>query len=167
MDRRRFLLTSLVGVVAGPLVAEAQQPGKVWRLGILATANPQVYDDTLDELRRLGYIPGQNFASELRSAEGKVERLPTLAAELVRAGVDAIIAGGTEASVQAARQATKTIPVVVVAIDYDPIAQGYGASLGRPGGNVTGVFLQQLELSAKRMELLRETFPKLTRVAIL
>jgi len=81
--------------------------------------------------------------------------------------VDVIIAGGTEASVQAARQATKTIPVVVVAIDYDPIAQGYGASLARPGGNVTGVFLQQLELSAKRMELLREMFPKLARVAIL
>jgi putative ABC transport system substrate-binding protein len=152
---------------AAPRVAEAQPAGKIWRVGILATANPRVYDDFIDELRRLGYIRGQNLALELRSAEGKVERLPALASELVRAGVDVIIAGGTEASVRAARQATTTIPVVIVDIDYDPVAQGYGASLARPGGNVTGVFLQQIELTAKRMELLRETFPRLTRVAIL
>jgi putative ABC transport system substrate-binding protein len=118
-------------------------------------------------LRRLGYIQGQNLALEIRSAEGKLERLPALAAELVRAGVDVIIAGGTEASVRAARQATTKIPVVVVAIDYDPVAHGYGSSLSRPGGNVTGVFLQQIELTAKRMELLREAFPQLARVAIL
>jgi putative ABC transport system substrate-binding protein len=162
-------ITSIVALLCfiAPLVAEAQPGGKVWRVGILATANPRVYDDSVDELRRLGYIQGRNLALELRSAEGKVERLPTLAAELVRAGVDVIIAGGTEASVRAARQATTTIPIVIIAIDYDPVAQGYGASLARPGGNVTGVFLQQIELTAKRMELLRETFPKLTRVAIL
>jgi putative ABC transport system substrate-binding protein len=150
-----------------PLVAEAQATGKVWRVGVLASANPRVYDDTVDELRRLGYVEGKNLALELRSAEGQLERLPTLAAELVRARVDVIIAGGTEASVRAARQATSTIPVVIVAIDYDPVAQGYGATLARPGGNVTGVALQQIELTAKRMELLRETFPTLTRVAIL
>ena len=150
-----FIVALLCSVA--PVVAEAQSGGKVWRVGLLATANPRVYDDSVDELRRLGYIQGQNLALELRSAEGKVERLPTLAAELVRAGVDVIIAGGTEASVRAARQATTTIPV----------AQGYGTSLARPSGNVTGVFLQKIELTAKRMELLRETVPKLTRVAIL
>jgi putative tryptophan/tyrosine transport system substrate-binding protein len=163
---------SVVCIVAllcfvAPLIGEAESPGKVWRVGILATANPGVYDDSVDELRRLGYIDGQNLALEIRSAGGNSERLPALAAELVRAGVDVIIAGGTEAAVQATRQATTTIPVVIVAIDYDPVAKGYAASLSRPGRNVTGVFLQQIELTAKRMELLRETFPKLTRVAVL
>jgi putative ABC transport system substrate-binding protein len=165
----RSSIASIVALlfVLAPLLAEAQAGGKVWRVGILATANPRVYDNSISELRRLGYVDGQNLAVELRSADGKSERLPALAAELVRAGVDVIIAGGTEASVQAVRQATTTIPVVIVGIDYDPIAQGYGASLARPGGNVTGVFFQQRELTAKRMELLREAFPRLTRVAIL
>jgi len=152
---------------AAPLISIAQQPAKVWRVGVLATANPRVYDDTVDELRRLGYVNGRNLAVELRNAEGKPERLPALAAELARAGVDIIIAGGPEASVRAAQQATTSIPVVIVAIDYDPVAKGYAASLARPGGSVTGVFLQQIELTAKRMELLKEAFPKLARVAIL
>jgi putative ABC transport system substrate-binding protein len=90
-----------------------------------------------------------------------------LAAELVRAGVDGIIAGGSEASARAASRATTTVPIVIVAIDYDPIASGYVNSLARPSGNVTGVFLQQIELTAKRMELVKEMFPKLTRVAVL
>ncbi len=167
MNRRSFLGTLGTCLLAAPLVGEAQQAGRVWRVGILATANPRVYDASIDELSRLGYIDGRNLAVELRSAEGKVERLPILAAELVRAGVDVIITGGPEVSVRAARQATKTTPVVIVAIDYDPIASGYGASLARPGGNVTGVFLQQIELTAKRMELLREVFPILARVAVL
>ena len=154
-------------LVVAPLVAEAQTGGKVWRVGILATANPRVYDDSVNELRKLGYVPGQNLVLEIRSAEGRLERLPALAADLVRAGVDVIIAGGTEASVRATRQATSTIPIVLVAIDYDPVARGYGASLARPGGNTTGVFLQQLELTPKRMELLREALPRLNRVAIL
>ena len=167
MNRRSFLGTLGTCLLAAPLVGEAQQARRVWRVGILATANPRVYDASIDELSRLGYIDGRNLAVELRSAEGKVERLPILAAELVRAGVDVIITGGPEVSVRAARQATKTTPVVIVAIDYDPIASGYGASLARPGGNVTGVFLQQIELTAKRMELLREVFPNLARVAVL
>jgi len=167
ISRRRFLATSGAAVLPPPLVARAQSQGKVWRVGILATANPRVYDDSIDELHKLGYVRDQNLTLDVRTAEGNADRLPTLAAELVRASVDVIIAGGTEASVRAARQATASIPIVIVAIDYDPVAQGYGASLARPGGNVTGVFLQQIELTAKRMELLREAFPKLTRVAIL
>jgi len=172
ISRRRFttgvvIALTPLGATASAQEYKAQPGGKVWRVGILATANPRVYDDLINELRRLGYIQGQNLALELQSAEGKIERLPGLAAELVRGRMDVIIAGGTEASVEAARQATNTIPIVLVAIDYDPVAKGYGASLARPGGNVTGVFLQQIELTAKRMELLREAFPKLTRVAIL
>jgi putative ABC transport system substrate-binding protein len=164
--RRRFLIATGV-LLATPLVGEAQRAGRVWRVGILATANPRVYDASIEELRRRGYIQGQNLVVEFRSAEGKVERLPTLAAELVRAGVDVIIAGGAEASARAARRATTTVPIVIVAIDYDPIASGYVNSLARPSGNVTGVFLQQIELTAKRMELVKEMFPKLTRVAVL
>jgi putative ABC transport system substrate-binding protein len=166
MDRRDTVF-ALMALGAAPLVSIAQPPAKVWRVGILATANPRVYDDFVDELRRLGYVNGQNLALELRNAEGKPERLPALAAELARAGVDIIIAGGPEASVRAAQQATASTPVVIVAIDYDPVAKGYAASLARPGGSVTGVFLQQIELTAKRMELLKEAFPKLARVAIL
>src|SRR5262249_485064 len=110
---------------------------------------------------------GKNVALECRKAEGKYERLPTLAAELVHARVDVILAAGGESSLRAAWQATTTIPVVIVAIDYDPLALRYVASLARPGGNVTGVFLQQIELTTKRMELLKATLPNLTRVAIL
>jgi putative tryptophan/tyrosine transport system substrate-binding protein len=167
MDRRTFLAGTGAVLLAAPLVAEAQQAGNVGRVGILVSANPRVYDGFADELRKLGYIDGQNLALEFRNAEGNLERLPTLAVELVHLGVDVILAGGTEASLRAARQATTTIPVVMVAIDYDPLALGYIASLARPGGNVTGVFLQQLELTAKRIELLKATFPKLTRVGIL
>jgi ABC transporter substrate binding protein len=96
----------------------------------------------------------QNLSLEIRSAEGKLDRLPLLAVELVRAGVDVIVAGGGEAPLRAALQATNTIPIVAIAVDYDPIASGLVSSLARPGGNITGVFLQQLELTAKRLELL-------------
>jgi putative ABC transport system substrate-binding protein len=164
---RRTFVTGLGAVLAAPLVAAAQHAGKVWRVGILATANPRLYDNLVDELRKFGYVTGQNLSLEARSAEGHFERLPALATDLVRAGVDVIVAGGGETSLQAARQATATIPIVIVAIDYDPLALGYVASIARPGGNVTGVFLQQLELTAKRLELLRMALPKLVRLAIL
>src|SRR5262249_25555229 len=157
----------LGAVLVAPLAAGAQETGKTWRVGILATANPRIYDNVVDELRKFGYVAGQNLSLEARNAEGHLERLPALATDLVRAGVDVIVAGGGEAPLQAARQATATIPIVIVAIDYDPLALGYVASIARPGGNVTGVFLQQLELTAKRLELLRIALPKLVRLAIL
>jgi ABC-type uncharacterized transport system substrate-binding protein len=163
---RRTAVLSLASLLAAPLAAAAQPAGRVWRVGILATANPRVYDDFADELRKLGYS-GQSLFLDIRNAEGKVERLPTLAAELVRAHVDVILAAGGEAPLRAARQATTTIPTVIVAIDYDPLERGHVASLARPGGNVTGVFLQQLELTAKRLELLKATLPTLTRLGIL
>src|SRR5262249_38917906 len=148
--RRIGLAVVLAFSVLAPLAAEAQQAGKVWRVGILVVANPHVWDSFIDEVRRLGFIDRQNLALEIRYAEGKFERLPTLAADLVRVGADVIVAGGPEASLRAARQATTTIPIVMVAVDYDPLALGYVASLARPRGNVTGVFAQQIELTAKR-----------------
>ena len=172
ISRRRFitgvvLAVTPLGATASAQEYKAQQAGKTWRVGILATANPRVYDNLVDELQKLGYVDGKNVSLEIRSAEGHVERLPALAADLVRAGVDVIVAAGGEAPLRAARQATTAIPVVIVAIDYDPLALGFVASLARPGGNVTGVFLQQLELIPKRLELLKTALPKLTRLAIL
>ena len=166
MRRRAFVAG--VGAVLGTLRAgEAQQAGKTWRVGILASANPRLYDNLVDELQKFGYFAGRNLSIERRSANGQLERLPDLAADLVRAEVDLIFAAGGEAPLQAARQATVSIPIVFVAIDYDPLAQGYVTSLARPGGNATGIVLQQLELTTKRLELLKTALPKLLRLAIL
>jgi putative ABC transport system substrate-binding protein len=155
-----------------PFAATAQRPEKVVRVGLLASSFPSprstpFFEAFWDELHRIGYVEGQNLAIEFRTAEGKVERLPALAAELVRLPVDVLVAPGPEATLQAARQATSTIPIVMVAIDYNPIARGYVAGLPRPGGNITGVFFQQLELTGKRLELLKEVVPQMQRVAVL
>ena len=166
MNRRRFLLTSLAGAFAAPLAAEAQPMGKRPRVGILVTANPRLYDPFVEELRSLGYLDGQNIVLEFRSAEGRIERFPALAADLVRAGVNVTLAV-SEASVRAAQQASTRTPIVIVAIDYDPLALKMVTSLARPGANVTGLFLQQLEVTAKRIELLKGMLPKLTRLAVL
>jgi putative tryptophan/tyrosine transport system substrate-binding protein len=125
--------------------AVAQPPGKVARVGYLSAAVPD----------------------EFRTAAGQVERLPDLAAELVRLQVDVLVAAGPEATLRAARHATSTIPIVMIAVDYDPIALGYIAGLPRPGGNITGVVLQQVELTGKRLELLQAALPQLRRVAVL
>ena len=118
-------------------------------------------------MRELGYLEGKNFIFEFRISEGKTERLPGLAAELARAKCDVIVAAGPEAVIRAAQQAAGVIPVVMVAIDFDPVATGYIKSLRRPGVNTTGLHLQQIELTAKRMELLKELFPKARRIAVL
>lgn len=151
------------------LVPCRAQARKIVRIGVLSTVNPRSapFLVTLEQrLRELGYVEGQNLAIEFRNAEGRLERLPTLAAELARLDVDVIVAFGTEATLKAARRATSTTPIVVVAIDYDPVALGYVTTLARPGGTVTGVFLRQPELTAKRLELLKEAVPGLSRVAI-
>ena len=163
IDRRGFIRALAGGLLAAPVAAQAQPAGKVWQVGVLVTANPRIYDSFVDELRRLGYVDGQNVVLEFRNAEGQYERFPALAAELVRAGVDVILAGGGTAVFRAARGATTMIPIVIVAIDYDPLALKFVANLARSGGNATGVFLQQIELTAKRMELLKALLPKLTR----
>jgi ABC-type uncharacterized transport system substrate-binding protein len=150
--------------------AEAQQAKKVFRVGVLSIINlrsaPQ-FVAFVQRLQDLGYVEGQNVAFEFRNAEGQAERLADLAAELVRLQVDVIVAPGPEATLQAARQATSTIPTVMLAINYDPIARGYINGLARPGGNITGVFFLQLELTAKRLELLKEALPQVTRVSAL
>ncbi len=118
-------------------------------------------------LRELGYIEGQNIATEYRYAEGKLDRLPELAAELVRLKVDIIVVAGGASGIQAAKNATKTIPIVMVGAGADPVEAGLVESLARPGGNVTGLTNLTRELGGKRLELLKEAVPKLARVAVL
>jgi len=172
VDRRRFLLTSLVGALAMPRVAEAQQPGKVWRVGILSPGG--VPDPSVAttpnllprNLRELGYVEGGNLIVERRFADGKIERLPGLARELVQLKVDVIVAAGDE-TIQAARDATATVPIVMV-VGSDPVARGLVASFSRPGGNITGVtVVAETVLAAKRLELIREAVPGAARIAVL
>ena len=151
--------------------AEAQQPKKVPRIGYLSAVDPAT-ESTRSEairlaLRELGYIEGQNIAIEYRYAEGKRDRLPELAAELVRLKVDIIVVAGGTGSIRAAKNATKTIPIVMVGAGADPVEAGLIESLARPGGNVTGLTNLSRELGGKRLELLKEAVPKLARVAVL
>ena len=151
-----------------PLAVEAQQAGKVPRLGILWPYSSSVASPFAEAfrqgLRDAGYVEGQNILVEERWAEGSFDRLPSLAADLARRKVDIILAASTPA-VQAARQATRTIPIVMTLVS-DPVESGIVASLGRPGGNVTGLSLMHPELSGKRLALLREVSPKVARVAV-
>jgi putative tryptophan/tyrosine transport system substrate-binding protein len=151
--------------------AEAQQPKKVPRIGYLSPFDP-VGESTRSEairqaLRDLGYVEGQNIATEYRYSEGKRDRAPELAAELVRAKVDIILVTGGTIWVQAAKNATKSIPIVMTGGGLDPVESGLVESLARPGGNITGITNLNPELGGKRLELLKEAVPKLTRVAVL
>ena len=148
--------------------AEAQQPTKIPRIGYLTAASLSAISARTEAfrqgLRELGYVEGKNIVIEWRSAEGKLDRLPALAAELVRLKVDVIVTAGPEAT-RAAKEATTTIPIVM-AQDTDPVGNGFVASLARPGGNITGLSTLAPELSGKRLELLKEIVPKLSRVAV-
>ena len=172
MDRRRFLLISLVGGLAAPLAAEGQQAGKVYRVGSLnthASSDPQIQtalDVFRQALRELGYVQGQSIAIEYQWGEGKSERLPDLAAELVRLKVDVIVTWGGVPSAQAAQRATTSIPIIMTAV-ADPVAAGLVDNLARPGGNITGPAAISHELVGKELELLRELVPKVSRVAVL
>jgi putative ABC transport system substrate-binding protein len=152
-------------------VGEAQQAKKVSRIGYLSsrdTANDASRTEAIRlALRDLGYIEGQNISIEYRYAEGKRERFLELATELVRAKVDIIVAAGGDVLVQATIDATKTIPIVMSGGGADPVKAGFVQSLARPGGNVTGITLLVIELAGKRLELLKETVPKINRVAAL
>ena len=154
-----------VGLALATLTAEAQQTGKVYRIGWLAPASlPTTLDAFRDGLRVLGYVEGNNLVIEQRYANGKPERLAGLVAELVGANADVIVTTGNPATAAAKTTAGST-PVVFVA--GDPVEAGFVASLARPGGNMTGVNTLPGELNAKRLELLREAFPKMSRVAVL
>jgi len=150
-------------------VAEAQQPGRVPRIGFLdnstASGNAPLFEAFRQEMRKLGWIEGKNFTLEYRFAEGKFDRLPDLAADLVRLKVDLIMVSGGQPAL-AAKSTTTTIPIVM-ANAGDPVAFGLVASLGRPGGNVTGLSSLVPELNSKRLEILKDTVPKLVRVGFL
>ena len=152
-------------------VASAQQPKKVSRIGYLSNTDP-ANESTRAEairlaLRERGYIEGQNIAIEYRYAEGKIDRFAELAAELVRLKVDIIVVAGGDLWVRAAKNATKTIPIVMVGAGADPVEAGLVESLARPGGNVTGLTNLSTELGGKRLELFKEAVPKIARVAVL
>jgi putative ABC transport system substrate-binding protein len=169
MDRRAFMGALAGGIVVAPLAAEAQPAGKVWRIGFLTTPSPTAaayYLEAFREgLRELGYVEGKTIAIEYRFAEGRPERLPALAAELVHLKVDVIVTGGPPAP-EEAKQATSTIPIVF-AVAGDPVGEGLVASLARPGGNITGLASIAAEVVGKQLELLKEVAPKVSRVAVL
>src|SRR5467141_3681383 len=170
MISRRALIGSVVGgPLAAPLAAEAQQAGKVWRIGYLSvfsSSNPYPPSEAFWRgLHELGWVEGKNIAIEWRYAEGNARRLPDLAAELVRLRVDLIFAESTPAA-RAVKQATATIPIVFSPI-ADPIGSGLVANLARPGGNITGIAFMAPELGGKRLELLKQAVPGMTRVGVL
>src|SRR5215510_6476764 len=152
-------------------IAEAQQPGKIYRVGYLSSLDPARESARSESirlaLRERGYIEGQNIAIEYRYAEGKLERTPELAAELVRLKVDIIVAAGGDRVIRPAKNATKTIPIVMTGGGNDPVEAGFIENLARPGGNVTGLTNLTVDLGGKRLELLKEAVPKLARVAVL
>jgi putative ABC transport system substrate-binding protein len=169
MERRSFLALVPGSLLAAPLAAEAQQAEKVYRIGMLERTSSAINAANLNGfrqgLRELGYVEGKNFIIEYRSADGRDERFPGLATELVRLKVDLILTRGTPATL-AAKNASGTIPVIMTGVG-DPVRQGVVASLARPGGNVTGLSPLVTELYPKRVELLRELLPGAVRLAAL
>jgi putative ABC transport system substrate-binding protein len=165
------IVTLVLGILVVPVATEAQQPAKkVHRIGYLTGASAAAESSSVEALRQglhdLGYVEGQTSSMAYRWADGQVDQLPALAADLVRLPVDVIVARGSLAS-QAAQRATQTIPIVMVGVGRDPVAAGLVASLARPGGNITGLMNLGVELSAKRLELFKEAVPQLARVAVL
>jgi putative ABC transport system substrate-binding protein len=170
--RRREFIAAAGSVAAWPQAALAQQPSKIVRIGYLGPQpdNPMIvasYSVIASELRRLGFIEGQNLTIAYRHHNIPGVDIPKLATELVQANVDLLVADGPEATLQAAVGATGTIPIAMLAINFDPIARGYISSLARPGGNVTGVFFQPIELAQKQLELLSEALPGKAKAAAL
>ncbi len=171
IDRRSFLLSGVVTVLAGPLAAEEQQAARTYRIGFLSSSastpprGPN-WNALVQGFGRLGYVEGQNLVIEVRSASGRAERLPELAAELIRLNVDVIVAAGSTAT-GAAKNATVTTPIVMVG-SGDPVRLGFVANLGRPGGNITGLSSDvTAETWSKRLQLLTEVAPRASRVALL
>ncbi len=160
----------LIGfILANGHFADAQQPKKVLRIGILFGGRPSAVSDRLEAFRQalseLGYAEGKNIVIETRYAEGKLDQLPALASELVRLNLDVIVTGGPQ-STRSAKNATSTIPIVM-GQDSDPVGSGFVASLARPGGNITGLSNFNAELGGKRLELLKEIIPKLSRMIVI
>ncbi|MGB7951959.1 MAG: ABC transporter substrate-binding protein [Candidatus Binatia bacterium] len=171
MKKKITVLTFCPMLLALCFPAPAQQPGKVYRIGYLSSGNPRSESARFKEiqlaLHELGYRDGQNIAFKHRYGEGRLNRAPEHLAELVRARVDIIVVTGGEGWIRAAKNATTTIPIVMTGTGSDPIEEGLVKSLARPGGNVTGITNVTKELGGKRLEILKETVPKLTDVAVL
>jgi putative tryptophan/tyrosine transport system substrate-binding protein len=163
------LFAIIVALTVCGVKAQAQQPAKVHRVGFLTANDFSALAARIEALRQglreLGYVEGKNIVIEYRYAEGKLDRLPALAAELVRLKVDIIVSAGPQ-STRAVKEATVTIPIVM-AFDFDPVGNGFVASLARPGGNITGLSTLAPEISGKQLELLKEIVPGLSRVAVL
>jgi putative tryptophan/tyrosine transport system substrate-binding protein len=170
MNRRAFLSILSGGLLAAPLAAEAQQPTKIARIGYLSpnlATSPHLREAFRQGLRDLGYVEGRNLVIEYRDAEGRFERIPALAAELVALKVDVIVTeGGNTAVPVAAKQATRTLPIVFASAS-DPVASGLVTSLARPGDNVTGLSSFTTELVGKRLELLTQSVPGVGQIAVL
>ena len=163
--RRRFVAFA-AAAAAAPFAALGQSHREVPRIGYLASQTPDAYFDAFQQhLRKLGYAPGSNISLEVRNADGRLDQIPGLINELVALNVSVLVATNNVA-IAAARKATDRIPIVMNA-SIDPVAAGYVATLARPGGNITGVANLRRELSTKRIQLLREIFPKLSRLAVL
>jgi len=168
MDRRTFIGTLTVSLLVAPLAVEAQQAQRVPRIGVLTmsvASSMAAFEGLRQGLRNHGYVEGQNIVLEIRFAQGRPERLAGMAAELVQMKVDIIITESTLAA-QAAKNASGTIPIVM-AVTGDPVGAGLVASLGRPGGNVTGLSVLAHELSGKRLQLLKEVIPSAIQVAVI
>ena len=169
--RRREFITVLGGTAAWPLVSRAQQSGKPVRVGVFAGArNPVIgpaYRAFLEELSRAGFNEGRNLIVEQQPTDQELPALSEQAVAMVRANPDVLVALGSEPVLQACVAATRTIPIIFVANNYDPIARGYAQSLAKPGGNVTGVFLRQTELAEKQVELLTQAFADRSRLAVM
>jgi putative ABC transport system substrate-binding protein len=165
--RRRDVIALISGFIAAPLTVAAQQPGRLYRIGVLSPDDPVpgLLEGVREGLRSLGYVEGQHIAIELRNAGGQSAQLAPMAEELIRLRVDVILAVNTPA-VQAAKNATTDIPIIMTRV-ADPVTTGLVASLSRPGGNVTGLSFIPDALSAKRLQLLKELLPGITRVAAL
>ena len=170
MKRKITVVTLCAMLFAFCLPVQAQQPKKVFRIGYLGSLDPARESARAEAirlaLRELGYIEGQNIATEYRYAEGKRDRYGELAAELVRLKVDLIVAPGGDPVIRAAKNATKTIPIVMAGGGIDPVVAGLVESLASPGGNVTGITNLARELGGKRLELLKEAVPKVVRIAV-
>jgi putative tryptophan/tyrosine transport system substrate-binding protein len=171
MKTLALLVTLALGLLVSPLAAHAQPATTVYRIGrftagLPPTAGPNPSEEAFRQgLHDLGYVEGQNLVMESRAAEGSLERLPDLAAELIRLQVEVIVAGGSPA-IRAVQHATRTIPIVMAAAS-DAVAEGFVASLARPGGNITGLSFLGAELPGKRLALLKETVPQSTHIAVL
>jgi putative ABC transport system substrate-binding protein len=171
MTRRRLIAVLCLWLAAAPLASVAQPQNKIWRVGFLALRHVDFVDTDYyygpfrQGMRELGYVEGRNLAIEWRSAEGKAERLPALAAELVRLNVDVIVTAGTAATI-AAQKATATVPIVIAASN-DPVGSGLVKSLSRPGANITGLSNLGIDISPKNLEIMQSLVPKLSQVAVL